>query len=140
MTYDEWEHGVPLQIRGDTLWRVKAYRLAMFLGDLGWDDAQIFQRDARTLEIASQLPRAVWRISSCIGEGYSRDTGKGRSLYYEYALGSTRESRDRYYKGRRLLRPEVLEHRLELCTEIIRLTLTMISNERRTNRRASEGG
>jgi hypothetical protein len=52
-------------------------------------------------------------------------------------LGSTRESRDWYYKARRLLKPEVVAHRLELATEIIRLTLCMVARERRTNRRVA---
>ena len=29
MTYDEWEKQVPSLIRGDTLWRVEAYRLGL---------------------------------------------------------------------------------------------------------------
>jgi four helix bundle protein len=137
MTYDEWEQTVPPQIKGDTLWRVKAYRLSLFLADLVWADVKAFERSVRTKEVAEQIPRSVWRISACIGEGYSRDTGKARSTYYEYAAGSTRETRDWYHKGRRVIRGEVLQHRLDLCTEVLRLTLTMIANERRTNRRAS---
>lgn len=38
MRYDEWEQSVPETIRGDSLWKVKAYRLALFLTDLGWHD------------------------------------------------------------------------------------------------------
>lgn len=38
MTYEEWEEQVPEEIRGDPLWEMKAYRLALFLHDLAWED------------------------------------------------------------------------------------------------------
>ncbi len=38
MRYDEWERLVPETIRGDSLWKVRAYRLALFLTDVGWHD------------------------------------------------------------------------------------------------------
>jgi four helix bundle protein len=137
MTYEEWEAQVPDVLKGDTVWRVKAYRLALFLSDLAWHDVGVLLRNRRTVEVADQLCRSTGRISSSITEGYSRDTGKARSTYYQYAVGSVRESRDWYYKGRRVLKPAVVEHRLNLCTEIAKLTLKMIANEQRTNRRAS---
>jgi four helix bundle protein len=122
-------------MRDDTLWRVKAYRLALFLSDLAWNDASKLLRTRRTLGIADQLFRASCNVSSNVGEGYSRGTGKDRARFYEYALGSVRESRDWYYKCRHVLGDSVTPHRLGLCCEIIRLLLTMVSNERRTNRR-----
>jgi len=39
MQYEEWERLVPETIRSDTLWKVEAYRLALFAADLGWYDA-----------------------------------------------------------------------------------------------------
>ena len=100
MTYEAWEMGVPEAIRGDTLWKVKAYRLALFLSDLAWHDVTKLAQDRRTREIADQLYRAAGNISSSIGEGYSRGTGRDRARFYEYSLGSARETRDWYYKGR----------------------------------------
>lgn len=137
MTYGEWEASVPEAIRLDTLWRVEAYRLSLFLADLAWHDVTHLVADRRTLGIADQLFRAVGNGSSNVAEGYSRGTGRDRARFYEYALGSAREARDWYYKGRHVLDPTVVAHRLELTTNIIRLTLTMVSNERRTNRRIS---
>jgi hypothetical protein len=75
------------------------------------------------------------KISSNIAEGYSRATGRARALFYDYALGSARETRDWYYKGRRAFGPKTTDHRLELSTSITRLLLTMVSNERRNDRR-----
>jgi hypothetical protein len=50
--------------------------------------------------------------------------------FYEYSLGSAREARDWYYKGRHILGLAVVNHRLELLTEVIRLLLTMIPEQR----------
>jgi len=57
-------------------------------------------------------------------------TGKNRARYYEYALGSTRETRDWYYKGRHILGNEIIEHRFLILTEIIKLLLTMVPDQR----------
>jgi four helix bundle protein len=137
VNYDEWEAGVPACIRGDSLWRMKAYRLGLFLSDLSWSDVTKLVQDPRTVGIADQLYRAVGKVSSNVAEGYSRGTGKARATFYEYALGSLRESRDWYYKARHVLTERVAGHRMALATEAIQLTLTMVSRERTTNRQAS---
>lgn len=49
---------------------------------------------------------------------------------YEYAFGSARESRDWYYKSRHILSEPVLQHRLRLLAQSIRLLLTMIPQQR----------
>jgi four helix bundle protein len=138
VTYEEWEGDVPKVMRQDPLWRVEAYRLGLFLADLSWHDVTQLLKDRRTSGIADQLFRAAGNISSNIAEGYSRSTSMDRARFYEYASGSARESRDWYYKGRRVLKPAVVEHRLELSTQIVRLTITMITSERRANRRVTK--
>ncbi len=65
-----------------------------------------------------------------IAEGYSRRSGKERARFYEYALGSAREARTWYYQGRHGLKENVLIHRLQLLTRIIRLLLNIIPAER----------
>jgi len=84
---------VPAEIRGDSVWQVRAYRLALFLADLAWYDAGRLMSDKRSLGIVDQLVRAVGSISANIEEGYSKATGRDRARFYEYALGSARESR-----------------------------------------------
>ena len=121
---------VPKEITGDSLWKVEAYRLALFVTELGWYDISKMMRDKRMHGLADQLYRALGSISANIAEGYSRGTGKGRALFYEYALGSARESRDWYYKSRHVLGEEIITHRLHLLTQIIRLLLTMIPQQR----------
>lgn len=87
-------------------------------------------QDNRILGLADQLYRALGSISANIAEGYSRGRGKGRALFYEYALGSARESRDRYYRSRHVLGEDVVAHRLYLLTQIIRWLLTMVPQQR----------
>ena len=128
--YEEWEKTVPQQIKGDVLWKVTAYRLALFAVDLGWHDVTALMNDRRTIGLSDQLYRALGSVSANVEEGYSRGTGKDRARFYEYALGSARESRGWYYKGRHILGETVVQHRLQLQTEIIRLLLTMVPDQR----------
>lgn len=130
MNYDEWVKSVPAEITGDVLWTVKVYRYALFLSDLNWYDVTRLMQDKRTLDLSDQLYRAVGSIGANIAEGYSRSTGKDRARFYEYSLGSARESRDWYYKSRYVLGEVVLAHRLGFLTEITRLLITMIPQQR----------
>lgn len=38
MTYEEWEKTVPETITGDVLWKMRGYRLGLFVSDIGWED------------------------------------------------------------------------------------------------------
>jgi four helix bundle protein len=130
MNYEEWLKSVPAEIAGDPLWRVEAYRLGLFVGELGWHDVTKLIRDKRTTELADQLYRALGSIAANISEGYSRGGGRDRVRFYEYALGSARESRGWTYNGRHVLGEPVAEHRIRLLTQIIRLLLTMVPDQR----------
>ena len=130
MKYEEWEQDVPEVMKADSLWKMEAYRLAVFAGDLGWYDVSKLLQDRRTLALAAQLYQALGSISANLAEGYSRGSNKDRARFYEYALGSARESRDWYYKGRHVLGDSVVQHRLHLLTQISRLLLTMIPHQR----------
>jgi four helix bundle protein len=132
MNYEEWLKSVPVAITADWLWKVEAYRLSLFIAELGWHDVSKLMKDNRTLGLADQLYRALGSIGANISEGYSRGSGRDRARFYEYALGSGRESRGWYYNGRRVLGDTVAEHRMCLLTQIIRLLLTMIPDQRGT--------
>lgn len=137
MTFDEWLAQVPSEITSDSLWKMEAYRLGLFAADLAWKDAAKLAKEPRTRSMADQLCRAAGNISSNIGEGYSLGTGKNRSRFYEYALGSSRECRDWYFKARHALGPNVAEHRIQFVTQLIKLLIRMTANERRANQRLS---
>jgi four helix bundle protein len=130
MNYQEWEGTVPEAIRSDSLWRMESYRLALFAANIGWQDVTKLVQDARTKALADQLYRSLGSISANIAEGYSRGTSKDRAHFYEYALGSARESRDWYYKARHSLTEQVANHRITLLTQIIRLLLVTVPEQR----------
>src|SRR5438093_10349550 len=138
MTFKEWVDTVPCVIRDDPVWRVEAYRLALFAGDLAWHDSTKLLGDKRTIGMADQLNRSAGAISGDVTEGYSRRSGKDQARFYEYGLGSAREARDWYYKGRYVLGVEVTDNRMELLTQIIKSLLTIIANERGYKMRADE--
>ena len=107
MNYEEWEDSISAEITNDSLWKIEAYRLGLFAADVGWHDVTKLMQDKRTSGLSDQLYRSLGSISANLAEGYSRGTGKDRARFYEYALGSARESRDWYYKGRHILGPVV---------------------------------
>ena len=133
MTYEEWEQSVPDYLTGDVLWRLQVYRLALFCVDICWADVSKLSADARMKSLADQLYRSVGSISANLAEGYSKSSGKDRARFYEYALGSAREARNWYYAGRHVLGQAVTNHRCDQLTRIIRLLLTMLSDQRQQN-------
>jgi four helix bundle protein len=131
MNFNDWLTTVPETITGDSLWKMEAYRLELFAADISWYDVTKLMQDKRTLDLSDQLYRAVGSISANIAEGYSKSTGKDRARFYEYALGSARESRDWYYKARHILGDDIANHRMNFMTQIIRLLTTMIPQQRK---------
>ncbi len=130
MEYNAWEKTVPEMIKMDSLWKMAAYRYALYLSDLCWEDTTILMKNHRMWSTADQLYRAVNSVGANLAEGYSRSTGKDRALFYQYALGSARESRDWYYKSRHVLGEEIFQRRSKVLVEILRLLLTMIPQQR----------
>ncbi|MBX3054155.1 MAG: aminotransferase class III-fold pyridoxal phosphate-dependent enzyme [Caldilineaceae bacterium] len=132
MKYLEWEVNVPEAIRQDSVWRVEAYRLALFLADIAWHDASKLMKVPFSQRVAGQLYDSVGSVGANISEGYSRGTGRDRARFYEYALGSARECRHWYHQSRHALGDEILQHRLGILTQIIRLLLRMVPDQRQT--------
>ena len=80
MNYEEWAQTVPETVRKDPLWTVAAYRFALFLADLCWQDVTKLERDRRTAGLCDQLYRAIGSVGANLAEGYSRSTGKERLI------------------------------------------------------------
>jgi len=131
MTYDEWEPTIPLAVRQDVIWRVQAYRLALYLAGCAEEDTRPLRGDARFADTAAQLCRAAGSVAANIAEGYPRQSGRDRIRYYEYALGSAAEVKVWYLNGRTTLPPGVIEDRFALLRSITRLLLTMIRSTRK---------
>lgn len=130
MKFVEWEENVPSVIRNDSLWTVEAYRVSLFLADISWHDVTKLSKDSRTRSLSDQLYRSVGSMSANIEEGYSKQSSKDRARFYEYALGSARESRGWYYKARHVLGEEIGQHRMEFVTQAIRLLIKMVPDQR----------
>ena len=109
MNYTDWLGKVPEEIQPDALWNQEVYRLALFAAELGWINTSKLFRDGRTLKLAAQLFDAIGSVGANISEGYSRGHQKDRARFYEYALGSSRESRTWYFDGRHVLGKTVVE-------------------------------
>ena len=104
--------------------------MAVFLADISWNDVTRLLADKRTMGLSDQLYRSIGSINANLAEGYSRGTNRDRARFYEYSLGSAREGRDWYYKGRFILGDVVADHRIALSTQIIRLLLKMVPQQR----------
>ncbi len=128
--YEEWLAQVPESIKQDPLWNFKVYPKALLLSDLVWKDTDQMIKDPRGKAIARQLVRSVGSICANIEEGHGRGFGKDNAYFQRIALGSARESRGWYYRGRRFLAPQVSEHRTQLLDEII-AALVLSSNQQR---------
>ena len=119
------------------VWRLRAYRLALYALDIAWADVVTLARIGITRRIASQLYDAVGSIGANVSEGYSRSSGRDRARFYEYALGSARESVTWYRAAAPVLGAEVVAHRQDVLLQIILLILASLPGER--NRRIEPG-
>ncbi|MEP7135064.1 MAG: four helix bundle protein [Chloroflexota bacterium] len=131
MKYVEWLVDVPSEITNDPIWKLEVYRLALFAGDIGLQDALLLIKKPLMLSVADQLHRSIDSISVNLTEGYSRSKGPDRARFIETSLGSARESRDWYYKSRHVLPTEVIKHRLGLTTRIVSMLTPMIPHQRK---------
>ncbi len=119
MKYEDWEAGVPENLKRERLWDFQVYPEALFLYDLLWQDSERMMKDVRGRAIAEQLVRSAGSICANIEEGFGRGFGADYAYFLRVALGSARESRGWYYRARRLLPPDVLQHRMGLLDGII---------------------
>ena len=131
--YSAWLLQVPRELTGDALWRLPAYRFAVFLAAQTQEDVRSIIADPRTRPLADQLVRAVGSIAVNLAEGYSRSSGRERAHLYEYALGSAREARDWYYQCSIALPAGASQSRLACLTRVIRILTAVIPRERRTS-------
>jgi four helix bundle protein len=139
MNYQEWQTTVPEDITQDPLWKLEVYRLGLFIADIGWEDVVLLNKNNLTRNAADQIIRSLDSISANIAEGYSRSTGKDRARYFEYALGEAREARDRYFKVRRVLKQEVVLHRIKLLTQIVKILNAFVPVQRKHGIREEKG-
>ena len=129
--YDEWERSIPRTTKREPVWAFAGYRKALFLYDLAWNDCDRLQVDFRGKAVARQLIRSAGSISANIEEGYGRGfRGKERSQFLRFAVGSARETKGWYIRGRHLLSCDHLIDRSAILDEIIALLLTQLRSRK----------
>ena len=135
MRFDEWVAKVPDSLKRDPVWGFAAYPKALLLADLAWEDSGKMLDDVRGKAVARQLIRGAGSVSANIDEGYGRGIDRAEYVQFlRFALGSARESRSWYFKARALLADEIVQHRMNLCSEIIALLVTAIKNRKNSLR------
>jgi len=133
--YERWLRTVPAEITEDTLWRITAYRYALFAMSRAQADVPLFEHCRETRPHVDQLLRAVGAISANLEEGYGRSGAADRAHFYEYALSTAREARGWYFKCASALPAETLSFRLSVFTQIIRLLTKTVPEVRASKTR-----
>src|SRR3954454_21557554 len=87
----QWERSRNAALTSDVIWKLDAYRIAVFFRHLAKDDCRAIRALHPTESLAEQLAKCAGSIPANIGEGYSRSSRADRLRFYGYALGSTRE-------------------------------------------------
>ena len=129
-TLEQWLQQVPDCLKQDKLWEFETYRKALFLADLAWCDCEQLMAHRLGRELVSQLLRSTSSIAANIEEGYGRGYGRDYGRFLRIAEGSATEARGWYYRNREALPSEVVQHRMELATGLIK-NLTITANQQR---------
>ena len=114
----------------DPLYRMRAYRLAGDLLEESWRDVEELIKHPPMAKVCAQLYAAVGSISANLGEGYAHSSGKDRARFFEYALGSARESISWYKAAQPILGKDTVACRLAKLDEIRRILTAVIPRER----------
>ncbi|MFH5831780.1 four helix bundle protein [Halalkalibaculum sp. DA384] len=130
MKFREWVKTVPKEITNDTIWNMQVYKYALFISDVAWQDISHLSKRKVLVSLCDQLYRATGSVSANLEEGYSKKSRLDRARFYEYSLGSARESRGWYFRARHSLPDKVFKSRSLLLTEIIKQLLHIVPTER----------
>ena len=129
---DEWVKTLPASLRNDPLWKSAYYRLAMYLYDLMWLDAEKINKDFRGREIVHQLVRSSGSVCANMEEAYRRGIGTPDFVrIMRISLGELGETQGWYFRARHILGAELLDKRIAVIQQAIALTVTVIDQNRR---------
>ena len=127
--FEAFETTPPVDLLGDAMWRLPAYRIAALLAIVCREDAVLLMKSTVTARIAEQLIRSVDSIGANIAEGYGRASGRERARFFEFALGSAREAREWYRRAAIGEHAELLD-RVLLLTRGIKILTVAVRRER----------
>ena len=126
----EWERSCHRAITSDALWKLDAYRAAMFLLHLSNQDCRVRRRVYCYQRLTAQLIDASGSVSANLAEGYSRATRVDRVRFLGYSLGSVRECVTWYSGAEPVLTQPVVDNRLDLIMRVRSMILGLISSVR----------
>jgi len=130
--FEEWEKTVPAYMKKDPLWDALYYRVALYLYDLVWDDCDLLQKDFRARHNIAQITRSSGSVSANMEEAYGRGVGTPDYIrIIKISLGEARETRGWYYRSRRALPADLLEHRYKVCDHLIGLITSLLNSHKR---------
>lgn len=130
--FEEWEKTVPEYFKKDPLWESLYYRVALFLSDLVWDDCELLQKDFRAKYYISQIMRSSGSVSANMEEAFGRGVGTPDYVrIIKISLGEARETRGWYYRARRALPTDLLEHRYKVIDHLISLITNLLNSHKR---------
>jgi len=132
LPFEEWVQILPVSLRNDPLWKSAYYRLAMYLYDLVWLDADVIKKDFRGREIVHQIVWSAGSVCANMEEAYRRGIGTADFVrIMRIALGELRETQGWYFRSRHILSQETLDERIKVIQQAIALAVTVIDKNRK---------
>ncbi|HXD09631.1 MAG TPA: four helix bundle protein [Anaerolineales bacterium] len=132
LPFEEWVQILPVSLRNDPLWKSAYYRLAMYLYDLVWLDADVIKKDFRGREIVHQIVWSAGSVCANMEEAYRRGIGTADFVrIMRIALGELGETQAWYFRSRHILSQETLDERIKVIQQAIALAVTVIDKNRK---------
>ena len=108
-----------------------AYQKGLELFDLVVEDVTPMRRHPETWRLTSQQVASADSICSNMEEGAGRWSTREYVHYLVISRGSAAETKGRYGRLTHWLKPEIVQHRVQLCDEIIGILTSTISTLKR---------
>ena len=132
LPFDEWVATLPASLIADALWKSMYYRLAMYVYDLVWLDAEKINKDFRGREIVHQIVRSSGSVCANMEESYRHGIGTLDFVrIMRISLGELGETQGWYFRARHILGCELLDKRIQVIQQDIALTVTAINQTHR---------
>jgi len=131
LKFEEWEKTVPDYVKKDPLWDSLYYRVALYLYDLVWDDCDLLQKDFRARKNVEQIIHSSGSISANMEEAFGRGVGTPDYVrILKISLGEIRETRGWYYRCRKALPTDLLEHRYKVVDHLRSLVVNVLNSHK----------
>ena len=131
LKFEDWEKTIADYIKKDPLWESLYYRVALYLYDLVWDDCDILQKDPKARHNVGQIIHSSGSISANMEEAFGRGVGTPDYVrILKIGLGEIRETRGWYFRSRRALPSELLEHRYKVVDHLRALVVNTLNSHK----------